>query len=110
MNDKYSSPDEVVTAGMLLNLLSGIPANTKIRIYSHHVYDGLDAYVFEKLKRKHVGVIEDPTGDRALAIIPSSLVDDIDSGKNVKIITKEQEDAASFKLKSLQQDENSLLA
>lgn len=101
MNDKYPSPDEVVTAGMLLNLLSGIPANTKIRIYSHHVCDGLDdAYVFEKLKRKHVGAIEDPAGNRALAIIPSSLVDDIDSGKNVKIITKEQEDVASFKLKS----------
>ena len=100
MNDKYPSPDEVVTAGMLLNLLSGIPPDTKIRIYSHYVGYGLDAYVFEKLKKKHVGTIEDPTGDKALAIIPSNLVDDIDSGKNIKIITKEQEDNALFESKS----------
>ena len=100
MNDKYPSPDEVMTVGMLLNLLSGIPVDTKIRIYSHYVGYGLNANVFEKLKRKHVGTIKDPTGDRTLARIPSNLVDDIDSGKNIKIITKEQEDAAPFELKS----------
>ena len=100
MADHYRAPEEVITVKVLKEMLADFPDDTLIRLESHYVGYGLNANVLKKLQVKNMKTFNEPTGGKSIAICSDYLAEKVDTGKKPRIITKEQEDAAPFELKS----------
>ena len=100
MADHYRAPEEVVTVKVLKEMLADFPDDTLIRIESHYVGYGLNANVLKKLQVKNMKIFNEQTSGKSIAICSDYLAEEVDAGKKPRIITKEQEDATLFELKS----------